>query len=82
MRGDILSAWRWWSVNKVGVGFDRHKGSVEFHIKRGAGVVANERAEGRIRSGRAATAKTIAEKASPANPLTCPCEPLVDSATA
>jgi len=64
------------------VGFDCHKSSVKFCIKRGAGVVANERAEGCIRSGRAGTVEAITEKASPTNPLARPCEPFVDGAAA
>ena len=64
------------------MGFYRHEGSVKFYIKWGAGVVANKSAEGRIRSSRAATVKSIAEKASPANPLTRFCEPFVDSMAA
>ena len=79
---DLPGAWRRRGVNEVGVGFDRHESSVKFHIERGAGVVTNEGTEGCIRSGGTATAETVAEKAGPADPLTRPCEPLVDGAAA
>jgi hypothetical protein len=82
MWGDLQDAWRWRGVNEVGVGLDRHESSVKFHIKRGAGVVANEGTEGRIRSGRTATAETVAEKAGPADSLTRSREPLVNGAAA
>ena len=61
------------------MGLDRHESGAKFCIKWGVGVVANESAEGCIRSSRAATVESIAEKASPANPLTRLCEPFVDS---
>ena len=57
---------------------DRHESSVKFYIDWGVGIVANERAESCIRSSRAASIESIAEKASPANSLTRPCEPFVD----
>ena len=60
------------------MGSDPHEGSVKFSIKWGAGVVANESAEGCIGSSGAAAIESIPEKASPAYSLTRPCEPLVD----
>ena len=62
--------------------FHRREGSVKFWVEWGAGVVANESAEGRVRSSRAGTIESIAEKASPANSLTCSLEPLADGAAA
>lgn len=64
------------------MGFDCHEGSTKFCIEWGAGIVANKSTEGCIRSSRAATVEPIAEKASPADPLTCLCEPFVDSTAA
>ena len=60
--------------------FDRHKSSMEFRVKRGMGVVANEGTESGVGSSGTATVEAIAEKASPANSLTRSCEPLVDGA--
>ena len=80
--GDIRGTRKLWGVDEVGVGPDRHKSSVKFYVKRGMGVVTNESAECCIRSSRATTVESIAEEASPANPLTRPCEPLVDGAAA
>jgi len=82
MWGDMWGSRRRWGVDKVGMCFDRHESSVKLSIKWGAGVVANESAECYIRSSRAATTKSIAKKASPADPLTRLCKPLVDSAAA
>jgi len=64
------------------VGFDRHESGEKFCIKRGTGVVANESTEGCIRSSRATTVESIAEKAGPPNPLTRLCEPFINSAAA
>jgi len=80
MRGDLQDAGRRWGVDEVGVGFHPHESSTKLWIKWGAGVVANEGAEGCVRSSRAGTAKSIAENASPTDSLTRSCEPLVDGA--
>ena len=62
------------------MGFDRHESSVKFRIDRGVGIVANESAESCTCSSGATAIESIAEKASPANSLTRPCEPFVDGA--
>jgi len=82
MRGDLQDAGGRRGVDEVGVCFNCHESGVELWVKWGAGVVANESAEGCVHSSRAATAESIAEKASPANSLACPCEPLADGASA
>lgn len=64
------------------MGFHRHKSSVKFRIEWRASVVANESAEGCIRSSRATTIESIPEKASPTDSLTRSSEPFVDGATA
>ena len=64
------------------MGFYSHKSGIKFHIKRRAGVVANESAEGCIRSNGATSTKPVAEKASPADSLTRSCEPFVDGTPA
>ena len=82
MEGDLLDGGGRRVVDEVGMGSHRQESSVELLIKWGARVVANESAEGRVRSSRARTAESIAEKTSPANPLTCSLEPLADGASA
>lgn len=64
------------------MGFHSHKRSVKFYIERGTGIVANESTEGSVCNSGAATTEPIAEKASPADSLTCSREPFVDCAAA
>jgi len=80
--GDLQDAGGRWGVDVVGVGSHCYESSVKLWVKWGAGVVANESTEGCIRSGGAATAESIAQEGSPADSLTCSCEPLVDGAPA
>lgn len=61
------------------MGFDRHESGAKLCIEGGAGIIANKSAEGCIRSSRAGTFESIAEKTSPTDPLTRFCEPFVDS---
>ena len=83
MRGDLQDAGgRWGGVDEIGVGFHCHESSTKLWIKWGAGVVADEGPEGRVRSSRAGTAESIADNASPTDSLTRFCEPLVDGAAA
>ena len=71
-----------WSVDEIGVCSNRDKSSVKFCTERGAGVIANESAEGCIYSRRAGTVESVADKAGPADSLTRSCEPLVYGAAA
>ena len=80
--GDLQDGGRRWGVDEVCVGSHCHESSTKLRIKWGAGVVANEGAESRVRSSTAGTAESIAEKAGPTDSLTRSCEPLVDGAAA
>jgi len=82
MRSDLQDGGGRWGVDEVGVGSHCYESSTKFRIKWGAGVVANEGAEGRVRSNTTGAAESIAEKAGPTDSLTRPCEPFVDGATA
>jgi len=82
MRGDLQDAGGRWGVDEVGVGFHCHESSTKLWIKWGVRIVANEGAEGGVRSNRAGTVESIAENTSPTDSLTRFCEPLVDGAAA
>ena len=77
MIGGLQDCGGGWGIDEIGVGSNRYKSSVKLCVERGAGVIANECAEGCIRRSRAGTVESVADKTGPADSLARSCEPLV-----